>query len=150
MHASCAIRISSIRSDLVLRAEGDGERAEDALAHADEEGALLAHVRQHVLRLLPLDARVEPRLPLVLVGRRNGAPERDGELGGDERALLVVRDERVQRVEEDLVDEVEADGAVVVLPRLDGDVPHLAPPQERQAVVPDEGLQYGKDRERET
>ena len=101
MHASCAIRIS-IRSDLVLRAEGDGERAEDALAHADEEGALLAHVRQHVLRLLPLDARVEPRLPLVLVGRRDGAPEGDGELGGDERALLVVRDERVQRVEEDL------------------------------------------------
>ena len=52
-----------------------------------------------------------------------------------------MRDERVERVEEDLVDEVEADGAVVVLPRLDGDVPHLAPPQERQAVVTDEGLE---------
>ena len=39
-----------------------------------------------------------------------------------------------------LVDEVEADGAVLVLPGLDGDVPHLAPPQERQAVVADERL----------
>ena len=45
-----------------------------------------------------------------------------------------------------LVDEVEPDGAVVVLPRLDGDVPHLAPPQERQAVVPDEGLHHKERR----
>ena len=98
-----AVRSIRIRAaDLVLRAERDGEGAEDALAHADEEGALLAYVREHVLRLLPLDARVEPRLPLVLVGRRDGAPEGDGELGRDERSLLVVRDERVQRVEEDL------------------------------------------------
>ena len=82
-----------------------------------------------------------------LVGRGDGASEGDGELGGDERALLVVRDERVEGVEEDLVDEVESDGAVVVLPRLDGDVPHLAPPQERQAVVSDEGLQCRKERD---
>ena len=37
-----------------------------------------------------------------LVGRRDGPAEGDGELGRDERVLLVVRDERVERVEEDL------------------------------------------------
>ena len=42
-------------------------------------------------------------LSLVLVGRRDGPAERDGELGRDQRLLLVVRDERVQRVEEDLM-----------------------------------------------
>ena len=52
--------------------------------------------------LLALNARVEPGLALVLVGRRDGPAEGDGELGRDERVLLVVRDERVQRVEEDL------------------------------------------------
>ena len=51
------------------------------------------------------------------------------------------------RVASSLVDEVEPDGAVVVLPRLDGDVPHLALPQERQAVVADEGLQCRKERD---
>ena len=44
-------------------------------------------------------------LSLVLVGRRDGPAERDGELGRDQRLLLVVRDERVQRVEEDLMDD---------------------------------------------
>ena len=53
-------------SNLVLRAKRDGERAQDALPHAHEERALLAHVRQHVLCLLALDARVEPGLALVL------------------------------------------------------------------------------------
>ena len=52
--------------NLVLCAKGDGEGAQDALAHAHEEGALLAHVRQHVLGLLALDAGVEPGLALVL------------------------------------------------------------------------------------
>ena len=49
-------------SYLALGAEGDGEGSEDALAHAHEERALLAHVGQHLLGLLALYARVEPRL----------------------------------------------------------------------------------------
>ena len=45
--------------------------------------------------LLALDARVEP-------GRWDGPAEGDGELGSWKLVLLVVRDERVQRVEGDL------------------------------------------------
>ena len=49
---------------------------------------------------------------LVLVGRWHRSAKGDLEPGGPQRAVLVVRDQRVERVEVDLVDQVVPLGTV--------------------------------------
>ena len=62
---------------------------------------------------------------LVLVGRWHRSAKGDLEPGGPQRAVLVVRDQRVERVEVDLVDQVVPLGTVFQLPVLDGHVVDL-------------------------
>ena len=64
-------------------------------------------------------------LGLVLVGGWDRVAQRKDELLGPDGMLLVVGDERVEGVEEHLLDEEVADGAVLLLSVFDGNVVNL-------------------------
>ena len=64
-------------------------------------------------------------LGLVLVGGWDRVAQRKDKLLGPDGMLLVVGDERVEGVEEHLLNEEVADGAVLLLSVFDGNVVNL-------------------------